>query len=390
MFIITFLKRGASSDVFSGSLLLLGTAVSLLAANSVFHDGLHALLSYPLGFSGPVSFVKPLHFWVNDALMALFFLLIGLEIKKDVLQGELSSISKAGLPVFAAFGGMVAPALIFTFFNFGTPAQSGWGIPVATDIAFALGILALLGSRVPRGLKVFLMALAVADDLGAIVVIALFYTASLNIWALLIGIIPILGLIGLNRLGVRKLWMYLVLGIFLWICFCYSGIHPTIAGVIIGIFIPLSGHHSSSPLDRLHKVLHPLSNMFILPVFFIANTAIVLNPTMLSHLLSHQSMGIMLGLIIGKPLGVVGAAWIAVKLGAHLPSRVSWLMMIGTGCLAGIGFTMAVFISMLSYTDASLTDLAKSSILIASGLSALIGYSVLALTFRFAKFRHIA
>jgi len=369
--------------LFSGGVILITvTIVSLLIANSSFGSSYINLFGKHLGFEfGVIHLNETIGHWINDGLMALFFLLVGLEIKRELLVGELSSRSKAMLPLIAAIGGMLIPALIYLLLNNGTETSHGWGVPMATDIAFALAILIMLGSRVPIGLKIFLTALAIIDDLGAVLVIAFFYTHDLQLNYLLFALIPVAMLAILNKFRNQNLVLYLLFGLVLWYCFLKSGIHATIAGVLLALFIPLNvtksekENSSESPLERLEHNLHGFVNLFILPLFAIANTALIIDGSILSKLTSGLSLGVICGLFIGKPVGITFFSWIAVKSkAATLPTSVNWQHIIGAGILGGIGFTMSIFISMLAFTDPSHQDLSKVSILIASVLSGVIGF----------------
>ncbi|GAA4356354.1 Na+/H+ antiporter NhaA [Hymenobacter saemangeumensis] len=357
--------------------------------------------------------------WINDGLMAVFFLIVGLEIKREVLEGELSSLRQAALPIAGAVGGMLLPALVFTLFNRGAPTAAGWGIPMATDIAFALAVLQLLGPRAPLGLKVFLTALAIVDDLGAVLVIAGFYTKELHLNYLYLALGTWALLLALNGLRVRSLWAYLPLGLVLWFFMLESGIHATLAGVMLAVAIPfripysrpelllliderlgllrdelqeleadprtiseeLESLHtsSSSPAQRLEDQLHSVVAFGIIPLFAFANTSLVINPEALQGLFSPLGLGIIVGLMVGKPLGVGGMAWLTVRLGwATLPPGVSWRHIWGAGILAGIGFTMSIFITLLALGEQTLgTDVAKLAILSASVSSGLLGYALL-------------
>ncbi|MFY0254317.1 Na+/H+ antiporter NhaA [Chitinophaga sp. 30R24] len=307
--------------------------------------------------------------WINDGLMACFFFLVGMEIKRELTIGELSSVRKAILPVLAAIGGMLFPALIFTLFNKDTPYAAGWGIPMATDIAFSLGILSLLGKRVPVGLKIFLMALAIIDDLGAILTIALFYTPHLEIKYLLAGGIIFLIPLLLNFLKVQRLILYYIPGIILWYCFFNSGIHATIAGVLLAFCIP----QRRIP-DLVHSLHHPV-NFVIMPVFALANTAIQLPSDITGALHNNISYGIIAGLVLGKPLGIFTFSFIAAKLKlAALPSRSNWLQLLGIGLIAGIGFTMSIFISSLAYEERELQIIAIISVIAASMIAGITGF----------------
>jgi NhaA family Na+:H+ antiporter len=352
--------------------------------------------------------------------MSIFFLLVGLEIKREIISGELSRFKTAALPMFGAVGGMVFPALLYMVFNYGTPTASGWGIPMATDIAFAVGVVTMLGNRVNPALRIFLMALAIVDDIGAIIVIAIFYTTNLNLLALLIGLLPILLLIVGNRAGIRNLWFYTLMGIAVWVALLFSGIHATIAGVIVAFTIPVRTHINPSafttrttellqrfksryadktdilgdddaysaleeiesnigrvvpPLMRLEHKLEGPVGYFIMPIFALANAGVVLGAETLGLFGEPVTLGVMAGLLIGKPLGITFLAWIACRLHiAELPNRVTIYQLFKVSILAGIGFTMSLFINHLAFSDPIMIEEAKIGILTASVLSALIGY----------------
>lgn len=368
-----YFKKFFQSSQSSGVLLLGCVFVSLLLANSSGSAGFQRLLDSKLG-------IFTLSSWINDGLMAVFFLLVGLEIKRELLEGELASFRTASLPVFAAVGGMVVPAVIYTLFTSGTEYMKGWGIPMATDIAFSLAILSMLGKRVPVSLKIFLAALAIVDDLGAIVVIALFYTSELH-WLYLVysaGILVVLAL--LNYFKVTRLVFYLIPGIFLWYFMHHSGIHATISGVLLAFTIPTNtSNEIASPLEKLEHRLHLPVNFFIMPLFALANTNITFQHGMVDGLFSNFGMGIIFGLVAGKVLGITLFSLIAVKSGlSALPDRAGWLQMTGTGFLAGIGFTMSVFIALLSFKEhPEIQSEAKFAVLVASVTSGIIGYVLL-------------
>lgn len=364
------------SEQIGGVILIFCVIISLLIANSSLGENFQQLLDTTLGFNSPsIHLEYSLSLWINDGLMAIFFLLVGLEIKREIIEGELSSPRKAAMPIFAALGGMIFPASIYFLFNFNTDTSSGWGIPMATDIAFALGVISLLGKRVPASLKIFLAALAIADDLGAILVIAIFYTNELH-WMQLAyaGGILIL-LVGMNIAGIKKLAFYIIPGLFLWYFVHHSGIHATIAGVLLALTIPTNPVKDTSPLEKLeHLIVKPV-NFLIMPIFALANTNIRYENSMVEGLTSPLGLGIILGLMLGKPLGVSLLSWMAVKLGfAALPSGSTWKHIAGLGMLAGIGFTMSIFIALLSFNEPSFQTEAKFAILIASVCSGLIGY----------------
>ncbi|MFM6976105.1 MAG: Na+/H+ antiporter NhaA [Sphingobacteriaceae bacterium] len=367
------------SGQLGGILLIFCVIISLILANSTWGPSFNKLLNTEWGFEWrSVQLIYSNSLWINDALMAVFFLLVGLEIKRELLEGELSSIKKAAMPVFAALGGMLMPAAIYTLFNYGRETGHGWGIPMATDIAFALAIISLLGKKVPASLKIFLAALAIVDDLGAILVIAIFYTSELHLdyLAYSAGIIALLA--AFNYFGVKKLIFYIIPGIFLWYFVHHSGIHATIAGVLLAFCIPTNPVKETSPLEKLeHIILKPV-NFFIMPLFALANTNIHLESEMLNGLLSPLGLGIITGLVLGKPLGVMLFSWISVKLGwSTLPSQANWKHILGLGMLAGIGFTMSIFVSLLSFKEATLQTEAKFCILVASILASFIGYQFL-------------
>jgi NhaA family Na+:H+ antiporter len=357
-----------------GIVLLSCTIVSLIAANSAMQPYYvpfwGAELHTPTGLHLPHTLLH----WINDGLMVLFFFLVGMEIKRELTVGELSSIRKSLLPALAALGGMVCPALIFTAFNGHTPYAHGWGIPMATDIAFSLGILSLLGKRVPVTLKIFLMALAIIDDLGAILTIAVFYTVSLQLTYLLCGAGVLALLIVLNLLKVQRLVFYIIPGLLLWYFIYNSGIHATIAGVLVAFCIPLS------KIVKLIHSLHDTVNFIIMPVFALANTAIVFPQDIGQAFTSPVSYGIMAGLVLGKPLGIFGFSFIAVKLKlAALPDSTTWPQLLGAGIIAGIGFTMSIFIATLAYQQAELQIISIISVMAASLFAGIAGFIYLKL-----------
>jgi NhaA family Na+:H+ antiporter len=417
-----FLKQ----DVFAAALLLVSALAALLTVNLGWEDAYHHLLETQWGVSlWNGSFIRPLHFWINDGLMAVFFFLVGLEIKRELLAGELASIRKATLPAFAAVGGMLCPALIYTALNFGSEARVGWGIPMATDIAFAIGCMSLLGKRVPVGLSVFLIALAIVDDLGSVLVIAVFYTEriafeSLIIGGALIGLSYILG-----RLGVRATLVYLLIWIGIWLAFLESGVHATIAGVLVAFTIPINARyetplfhgrmktllerfvdaedhvnpllvnsrqqeligailtecrHVEAPLQRIEHSLHPVTMLIIMPLFAFANSGIHIDwSALLQGLAEPVLLGVALGLILGKQIGIVLFSWLAVRLRlAELPDGVTWSQVYGMSWTAGIGFTMSLFISQLAFPDAPehLVQ-AKMGIFLASIVGGTVGYVLL-------------
>jgi len=374
------IKNFIQKPTSGGIILFFCVLVSLSLANSPFGPGFERLLSTPLGFeTTSVHLRYTTILWINDGLMAIFFLLVGLEIKRELVSGELSTPRKALLPILCAFGGAVVPAGIYFMINQGTETASGWGIPMATDIAFALAVIAMLGKRVPLSLKVFLAALAIVDDLIAILVIAVFYSTELQTVYLGYAAAILALLFILNKMGVRSLTSYLIPGLFIWYFVHHSGIHATIAGVLIAMTIPMGTKRSQEP--PLLKLEHALSvpvNFLIVPLFALANTNIRFEKGMLEGLFSPLGIGIILGLMIGKPVGVYLMTKLAILLRiGTMPQGASWTQIIGIGLLAGIGFTMSIFIALLSFSDHQLIAEAKFSILVASLLSGIIGYILL-------------
>ena len=362
------------SEKAGGLILVFVTIVSLVLANSPLQTGYIKLWNYDIAGHSIVH-------WINDGLMAVFFLLIGLELEREIYHGELSSIKSASMPIFGALGGMLVPAGIFLALNFGTDTQSGAGIPMATDIAFAIGIMSLLGNRVPASLKIFLIALAVIDDLGAIIIIAVFYTTSLSFLNLgiALGIIAVLGI--LNRLKVHTLIPYMIGGVIAWCFMLLSGVHATITGVLLAFVVPYGNGGRKSPSYILQHILHKPVAFIILPLFAIANTSIAIGSDWLSSLGEPFSLGIIGGLVLGKPIGIVLFSIIAVWLGfASLPDDLKWGNIIGAGFLGGIGFTMSIFITLLAFDSQIIIDGSKIAILIASCVAASIGFVTLKLT----------
>lgn len=414
-----------------GLLLLVCVIFALLIANIPFLSPLFEVWNTKIGISvGNFSFNLPLITWVNDALMAIFFFVVGLEIKREILVGELSSFKHAALPIFAAVGGMLVPALIYIFFNNGTPTDTGWGIPMATDIAFAIGIISLLGNKCPLGLKVFLTALAIVDDLGAILVIAIFYPShSIESSYLIYALFVVLFLIFMNRMNIRSIVLYIICGLSLWYFVFMSGIHATIAGVVLAMTIPstssinevrfyvrakyllqkfkensrgelriLANRHQTEAisalnnqidgvnpmLHRIESVLHPWVTFFIMPIFALANAGVVIDASVIDlNLLPTVSMGILLGLFLGKPIGILLFSYIAVKLKfAVLPTATNWKNIASVGIIAGIGFTMSIFIANLAFSEESIINLGKITILVASFISAIVGLISLKITLK--------
>lgn len=403
----------------SSAFLLAAALCALVWANSPWSATYDHIWHVELRLSG---LQLPFHAWINDAMMALFFFLVGMEVKQEIVNGELADMRRAALPVFAGIGGMIAPALIFAVLNHGRPGAHGWGIPMATDIAFSLGVLAMI-KGVPNELKVFLLSLAIADDIGAIAVIALFYTETLHFDQLLIGVLLLAVILLCRRVGIDRQIIYVVLGFAFWLAILRSGIHATIAGVILGILVPvhsrvplenfgeacretldefrkafasgdraLANRHlgameylianTESPADRATRKLHDWVAFLILPLFALANAGVTFSlSTWASLLHSPVAWGVLLGLFIGKPIGIVSASWIAVKLKiAQLPKTVRWNHIIGVGSLAGVGFTVSLFIGALAFEDPAMLDAAKTAILCASLLAGVTGYFLLSRT----------
>lgn len=351
-----------------GIVLIVCTVISLLLANSAIGAHYIGLWHYKIGG-------ESLEYWINDGLMALFFLLVGLELKREITVGELASLKKASLPIFGAIGGMLVPALIYFVFNAGKPTIDGFGIPMATDIAFAIGVISLLGNRIPIALKVFLMALAVIDDLGAILVIAFFYTTDLVLTNLFVSLGVFVILLLLNRMKIKSIIPYLVGGVVMWYFMLHSGVHSTITGVLLAIAIPMNKQSSKSLSDKVEDFIHEPVAFFILPLFALANTSIVIDSQWTESLLHDSGIGILLGLFIGKPIGVMLICIVAVALGfAALPKGIKWKHLLGVGMLAGIGFTMSIFVAILAFSDVEVINHSKIAILCASLLSALAGY----------------
>jgi Na+:H+ antiporter, NhaA family len=423
--VVTPLQEFVSTEVFSASILLAAAATALLWANSQWDDEYFELLNEHIVIDAGIFRIdETVQHWINDCLMTLFFFVVGLEIKRELFRGELQGLRRAALPALAALGGMVAPALIYTAVNLGGEGDRGWGIPMATDIAFALGVLALVGSRIPSALRVFLLALAIADDLGAIIVIAVFYTEDLQADSLLIAVGIVLAIFVLRHLGVRSLFPYFLLGGALWVAIFESGVHATIAGVILGLMTPLAVGQPSrllqvvpglldrlgalspgadteedeaviselaaeveqaeEPLDRLERTFHPIASYFVVPLFAWANAGVSLEPGSIDDALtSSVGLGIILGLVIGKPVGILTFSWVAVRSGiAGLPEGATWGQLAAVSVLAGIGFTVALFINELAFNSPELLDHGKIGILTASLVSAVAGLASLILVTR--------
>lgn len=379
MLITQFFKNFLHSSQSSGIVLMVCVGISLMIANSSIADSFQALLDQKIG-TEIFQLNYPLSIWINDGLMAIFFLLVGLEIKREIIEGELSSVKSASLPIVAAIGGMLVPALIFYAFNYGTAYEKGWAIPMATDIAFSLAIISMLGRKVPLSLKIFLAALAIVDDLGAIVVIALFYTDQIHWNYLALSGLMVAILMILNFLNFKKHVFYLIPGIILWYFMHHSGIHATIAGVLLAFTIPTNLSTTElSPLEKLEQKLHLPVNFLIMPIFALANTNITFKAGMVDGLFSNFGYGIIVGLFLGKIVGINLFSWIFIQLKiSSLPEKSSWSQMLGAGFLAGIGFTMSIFIALLSFKNhPEIQDEAKFAILVASIISGISGYLLL-------------
>lgn len=421
--IIAPVSRFIHLEYTGGIVLFLSVIVAIIWANSPFHESYHHLwdIKFSIGFDDYVL-NKPLHIWINDGLMALFFFVIGLELKREFMEGELSTLKKASLPMMAALGGMLVPAAIFFIINKGLASEHGWGIPMATDIAFALALLSMAGKHIPGSVKVFLSALAVADDLGAVLVIAFFYTSDLNFVPLGIAAVFLLVLIAGNKLGIRSTAFYLLIGIAVWIGFLLSGVHATIAGVLVAFTIPAvtkinensfsenlrklsndfekeipnsgllttSEQHrtieqvksltlaAETPLQKIEYALHPWVAFIIMPLFALANAGIIIGADFFSVLVNPVSIGVISGLIIGKFVGVLLFTWLMVKTGlAQLPDQANWKHITGVALLAGVGFTMSLFISNLAFEQPEFIEQAKYGILIASLIAGILGITLL-------------
>lgn len=421
--IIAPVSRFIHLEYTGGIVLFLSVIVAIIWANSPFHESYHHLwdIKFSIGFDDYVL-NKPLHIWINDGLMALFFFVIGLELKREFMEGELSTLKKASLPMMAALGGMLVPAAIFFMINKGMASEHGWGIPMATDIAFALALLSMAGKHIPGSVKVFLSALAVADDLGAVLVIAFFYTSNLNFVPLGIAAIFLLVLIAGNKLGIRSTAFYLLIGIAVWVGFLLSGVHATIAGVLVAFTIPAvtkinensfsenlrklsndfeqeipnsgllttSEQHrtieqvksltlaAETPLQKIEYALHPWVAFVIMPLFALANAGIIIGTDFFSALINPVSIGVISGLILGKFAGVLLFTWLMVKTGlAQLPDQANWKHITGVALLAGVGFTMSLFISNLAFDQAEFIEQAKYGILIASLIAGISGITLL-------------
>jgi len=384
---ISLIREFLKLESAGGLLLVIATVMALIMKNSTYSDWYGAILNTPVNVAiGEFQIAKPLLLWINDGLMAVFFFVVGLELKREFLEGELSNRSQLILPAFAATGGMLVPAAIYAYLNWGHPiTMNGWAIPAATDIAFALGVLALLGSRVPVTLKLFLMALAILDDVGAIIIIALFYTTELSTLSLTTAGICLFLLIYLNKRGVTHLPVYIFIGIIMWASVLKSGVHATLAGVFLAFTIPLrdAENPQHSPLRQMEHELHPSVAYVILPLFAFANAGVPLAGVTIKALLEPVSLGVIAGLFIGKQLGVFSFAWLAIRLKlASLPDKVSWTQLYGAAILCGIGFTMSLFIASLAFEHVGQEYIrqVRLGILTASLLSAVLGYLLLRFT----------
>lgn len=367
------------SEQSSGIVLILCTLIAIIVANSPFGKSYIDFWHIKLGFeTSRIGLNLTLEHWINDGLMAIFFLLIGLEIEREIYIGELSDLKSASLPIIAALGGMAVPALLYFLLNQGTETQNGIGVPMATDIAFALGVLALLGRKVPTSLKVFLTALAIIDDLGAILIISVFYVGDFSFLYLMLA----LGIYGLllimNRLGVQGLPFYLIPGVFMWYFMLQSGVHATVAGVLLAFALPFGDGSETSPSYKLQHFLHRPVAFGIMPIFALANTGIPLTGRWIENLAAPNSLGVFAGLFFGKPLGIFMAAFLAVKAGlSQLSADLAWKHILGAGFLGGIGFTMSIFITLLAFTDPGIVQSTKISILLTSLLAGVAGFLIL-------------
>ncbi|WP_374384799.1 Na+/H+ antiporter NhaA [Dongia sp.] len=380
------IKQFLQLESSGGILLLIASALAMLCSNSALAPFYQGFLDIPFGVTlGPLSLVKPLLLWINDGLMAVFFFLVGLEIKREIVGGELSSPAQAALPGIAALGGMAMPALVYYFINRSSPEfLGGWAIPAATDIAFAVAVLTLLGSRVPQSLKIFLLALAIIDDLGAIIIIAIFYTSDLSLVSLGLAAIGLAGLFVLNIMRIERITPYVLIGIFIWVCVLKSGVHATLAGVAVAFFIPYrtkSGDVAAAPLSRAEHGLHPWVSFGVMPIFAFANAGVSLAGLTLETLLHPLTLGIALGLFLGKQAGVLIAviAGTALRL-CRRPAGAGWMQIYGVALLTGIGFTMSLFIGGLAFPDPALAAEIRLGVIGGSLASAFAGYLVLRLS----------
>ena len=372
-------KEFLDSEQSSGMILILCAATSIFIANSSLGYGFANFWHAKVGLDAGGIFLKySIEHWINDGLMAVFFLLIGLEIERELYAGELSNVKTASLPIFAAVGGMAVPALIYFLVNRGTDTINGIGIPMATDIAFALGALSLLGNKVPAPLKVFLAALAIVDDLGAIIMIAVFYTSNFSLLYFLLAAGVFAGLLVLNRLKMYSLFFYLIPGLFMWYFMLRAGVHATLAGVLLAFVIPFGAGNEKSPSYKLEHVLQKPVAFLIMPIFALANMGIVLSGAWVNGLKAPNALGVLAGLFVGKPLGIFLACALGIRLGfSELPEATSWSHIIGAGFLGGIGFTMSIFITLMAFNDPAIIQGTKISILFGSLLSGITGFVIL-------------
>lgn len=382
--VIAPVQEFINTEVLGGLVLLAAALVAIIWANSPWDDAYYDLLHEHISIDGGIFHLDlSLQHWINDALMALFFFVVGLEIKRELVKGELQGFERAALPAFAALGGMILPAAIFFAINVGGPAERGWGIPMATDIAFALGLLALIGSRVSPQLRVFLLALAIVDDIGAIIVIAIFYSGDIQVDSLAIAAAIFALIYALNLARVTNFVPYIVLGVCAWIAVYESGIHATIAGVVLGLMTPAYAltTDTKAPLDRLEHFLHPYTSYLIVPLFALANAGVALTPSTLDNsITSSATLGVLLGLLVGKPVGIFVATWLAVRLRiSTLPRGTTWPELAGAGMLAGVGFTVALFVNELAFESEILIERGKIGILAASLCAGVLGLIALVL-----------
>ena len=369
-----------ASEAAPSVLLMLAALAALVISNSPLAPAYATFLDLPIKVQlGTFTIAKPLLLWVNDGLMAVFFFLVGLEIKREILEGHLSSMDRAALPLIAAGGGVAVPALVYVGINFGSPETiHGWAIPAATDIAFALGILALMGRGVPVTLKIFLLAVAIIDDLAAIAIIAAFYTDGVSIAALSIAAVGWIALLALNRAGVKRITPYVLVGIVMWAAVLKSGVHATLAGVLVALMIPIRTGDGTSPLKVAEHDLHPWVAFLVLPLFAFANAGVSLEGLSLNALATPLPLGIALGLFIGNQAGVLAFSWLGVRAGlCRLPDGTNWLQVYGVACLAGVGFTMSLFIGTLAFETAEQLDQVRLGVLLGSVFSAIVGFAVL-------------
>ncbi|MBU7574793.1 MAG: Na+/H+ antiporter NhaA [Hydrogenophaga sp.] len=374
------LSRFLHIEAVSGIVLMLAAAIALIWANSPASGTYHAIWHAPLTIGlGPYVSSQPLHFWINDALMAVFFLVVGMEIRREIHEGALASLKLAALPLAAALGGVLVPALIYVALNTDPTTLRGWAVPTATDIAFAVGVLALLGRSIPGNVRVLLLALAIIDDIVAVLIIALFYSGGLDLSGLLVAGLGVLMVLGLQQIGIGSAWAYVVPGAVLWLGLLQTGAHPTLAGVVLGLMTPVLPvrMRGQAPVIRVQMALHPWVAYGVMPLFALANAGVTLDGVDLGTGSAQTvTLGVVLALVLGKPLGVVGASWLAVRLGlCQLPGGVTWSGVGLVGLLAGIGFTMSIFIATLAFDDAQLLGAAKLGVLLASLLAAVLGLS---------------